>query len=245
VFVSKDHVFIIGASSSIGCEVIRQIAHADMTIWAHFNTNAAKIDLLSKEVSASILPLQADLRSEADIEAMLEAIESRQPCPDKMILLAAPGFSLTRFKDLGWPDFQTQLDIQLRAAVLICRRFLPKMAAAKSGKVVFVLTSYTLGIPPMAMAHYVTAKFALLGFMKAMSSEYAAKGVCINAISPAMVDTDFLGDIPDKIVEMTADRHPLKRNALPSDIAPMVKFLLSDGARYMTGVNVPITGGAN
>ena len=243
--MSKEHVLIVGASSSIGCEVIRQIAHADMTILAHFNTNAAKIELLSNEVSASIVPLQADLRSQAAVEAMLQTIERQQPCPDKIIFLAAPSFSLTRFKDLEWPDFQMQLDIQLRAAVLVCRRFLPKMAAVKRGKVVFVLTSYTLSIPPIAMAHYVTAKFALLGFMKAMSSEYAAKNICINAISPSMVDTDFLGDIPDKIVEMTADQHPLKRNALPNDIAPMVKFLLSDGAVYMTGVNVPITGGAS
>ena len=116
--MSKEHVLIIGASSSIGREVIRQIAHADMTILAHFNTNAAKIVVLSKAVSASIVPLQADLRSEADIEVMLQTIESQHQCPEKIVFLAAPRFSLTRFKDLDWPDFQIQLDIQLRAAVL-------------------------------------------------------------------------------------------------------------------------------
>ena len=132
--MSKEHVLIIGASSSIGCEVIRQIAHADMTIFAHFHTSATKIDLLSKEVAASIVPLQADLRSEAGVEAMLRTIESQQPSPDKIVFLAAPRFSLTRFKDLDWPDFQIQLDIQLRAAVLICRRFLPKWRPQRAAR---------------------------------------------------------------------------------------------------------------
>ncbi len=144
---------------------------------------------------------------------------------------------------MAWSDFQAQLDVELRTAVTICARFLPRMAAAKLGKLVFVLSSYTLGVPPAAMAHYVTSKYALLGLMKALASEYAARGVCVNAISPSMVETSFLADIPDLLVELAADSHPLKRNATPGDVAPMVKFLLSEAADYMTGVNVPITGG--
>jgi 3-oxoacyl-[acyl-carrier protein] reductase len=242
--VSKEHVLIIGASSSIGCEVIRQIAHDNMVILAQFHANADRLGELAKEVSAPIIPLQADFQSEADIETMLGTIEDKCPFPEKLVFLAAPKVALIRFKEAAWSDFQTQLDIQLRAAMLVCGRFLPKMAAAKTGKLVFVLSSCTLNLPPAAMAHYVTAKYAMLGLMKALASEYAAKKICINAVSPSMVETGFLSNFPDKLVELTADQHPLKRNAVPKDVAPMIKFLLSDDADYITGVNVPITGGS-
>ncbi len=242
--MNRERLLILGASSSIGCEIIRNIAHENMTILAHFHTNPARLEDLSKTVAAAIIPVKADLRSESDIEKMLQTIEQTCSFPDKMVFLAAPKIYLARFKDLHWSDFQTQLDVQLRAAVLACQRFLPKMAAAKTGKLVFVLSSYTVGAPPAAMAHYITAKYALLGLMKALSSEYAARKVCVNAISPDMVETGFLSEIPRKLVELTAEQHPLKRIASPSDVAPMVKFLLSDDADYITGVNVPIAGGA-
>jgi 3-oxoacyl-[acyl-carrier protein] reductase len=59
-----------------------------------------------------------------------------------------------------------------------------------------------------------------------------------------MIETGFLNNIPDKIVQFAAQQHPLKRNAVPTDIAPTVKFLLSNDSDYMTGINIPITGGS-
>lgn len=242
--MSKQHVLVVGASSSIGREVIRRIAHQDMVVLAQFHTNAEALADLARAVPATVVPIRADLRLEADLEAMLRTIETHCPFPEKVVFLAAPRVALIRFKDMAWSDVHARLDVELRTAVTVCARFLPRMAAAKLGKLVFVLSSYTLGVPPAAMAHYVTSKYALLGLMKALASEYAAKGVCVNAISPSMVETGFLADIPDMLVELAADQHPLKRNASPGDVAPMVEFLLSPAADYMTGVNVPITGGA-
>ncbi|MDP3083015.1 MAG: SDR family oxidoreductase, partial [Rubrivivax sp.] len=61
--------------------------------------------------------------------------------------------------------------------------------------------------------------------------------------SPSMIETPFLADIPGKIVEINADNHPQKRNGLPTDVAPVLRFLLSPESDFMTGVNVPVTGG--
>jgi 3-oxoacyl-[acyl-carrier protein] reductase len=117
------------------------------------------------------------------------------------------------------------------------------MGRAGSGKIVFVLSSYTINVPPKALADYVTAKYSLLGLMKALASEYADKGVSINAVSPSMAETRFLSELPAKLVEMTADNHPQKRNARPDDIVPLIQFLLSKESSFITGANVPIAGG--
>jgi 3-oxoacyl-[acyl-carrier protein] reductase len=242
--VNKNSVLIIGASSDIGREIIREISDADTTILAHYNTSREGLEKLQSEVEGQVVLIQADLSSASGIEGLLTSVEAECQFPQKIVFLAAQGLKLTRFKDLTWEDFEVQLKIQLRASFEILKRYLPGMSAAKGGRVVFVLSSCTLGVPPSAMAQYVTAKYALLGLMRSLSAEYAGKQVCINAVSPSMIETDFLSEIPRKIVEITAQEHPRGRNGGPSDVAPVVSFLLSDGAGYMTGVNLPVTGGA-
>ena len=93
------------------------------------------------------------------------------------------------------------------------------------------------------MAHYVTAKYALLGLMKALACEYADKGLNINVVSPYMVNTKFLADLPGIVGEMPAENHQLKRNAEPGEIAPVINFLLGDVAGYVSGANIAVTGG--
>jgi 3-oxoacyl-[acyl-carrier protein] reductase len=99
-------------------------------------------------------------------------------------------------------------------------------------------------VPPKALAHYTTTKYALLGLMKALAAEYADKHISINAVSPSMTETSFLSGLPVKLIELSAAAHPLKRNASTQDIAPIIKFLLSSDADYIGGANVPVTGGS-
>lgn len=241
--MSKKYILITGASSAIGCAIIRHIANDSTVILAHYHSNRHRLNILKNEVPGQIIPIQADLSSEADINAFVESVSSECDFPQKIIFLAAPKVTLKRFKDLSWNDFKNHLDMQLCTSVKVLNRFLPKIALAGNGRVVFMLSSYTIGVPPGAMAHYVTAKYALLGLMKATASEYAAKGITINGVAPSMIETDFLMNIPEKLVEFAAQQHPLRRNATPDDIAPLVKYLLSDEAEYLTGTAVPITGG--
>jgi 3-oxoacyl-[acyl-carrier protein] reductase len=79
--------------------------------------------------------------------------------------------------------------------------------------------------------------------MKSLASEYSERNIQINAVSPSMVETSFLENIPGKLIELASEAHPLKRNAVPHDIAPLIKYLLSDESNYITGINIPICGG--
>ncbi|WP_301100599.1 SDR family oxidoreductase [Propionivibrio sp.] len=241
--MNKKYVLILGASSSIGCELIRQLSDEETIILAHYYSEKERLEDLQVDSKGRLVLIQADLSHEPGIESLIELVTKECRCPNKIVFLAAPRLYLTRFKDLTREDFKRQIDMPLNTAFSILNRYLPEMASDKYGKIVFMLSSYTLGKPPSAMAHYVTAKYALLGLMKALACEYAGKNICINAVSPSMIETDFLSDIPEKIVELTAQQHPRKRNGQPADVAPVIKFLLSDDASYLTGVNIPVTGG--
>jgi 3-oxoacyl-[acyl-carrier protein] reductase len=171
-------------------------------------------------------------------------IEENYGAPNKIVHLVSPKFKNIRFKDVSWDDFQNEINISLKSLVFILKKLLPRLAKEKKGKVICVLSSVVLNIPPKSLVQYTTVKYAMLGLVRSLASEYSDKNIQINAISPSMIETKFLENINEKLVELNAYNHPLKRNAKVDDIIPIIKILLSEESDYINGVNIPITGGS-
>jgi len=186
---------------------------------------------------------QSDLTLPDAAATITAEIAAVCPAPDAIAFFQAPKFHYERFSKLDWSDFQTEIDLQLKLPIVALNTFLPAMAKRRSGKVLFALSSVTEGRPPAALSHYVTAKYAVLGLMRSLSQEYAAKNIQINGVSPSMVETKFLSDLDEKFLQLAAEAHPLKRNARVDDIVSAMSLLLTEGSDYMSGVNLPITGG--
>jgi len=241
--MSKNIILIIGASSDIGLDLIKSIDE-DCLILAHYNNSEDKLLGLSKTITNEVVLLKADLSQDIEIISMLDDIEKNYGIPNKIIHLAAPKFENIRFKDISWDSFQNDINISLKSIILILNRFLPKLAKQKKGKVVIMLSSVVMNIPPKSLTQYTTVKYAMLGLVKSLASEYAEKNIQTNSISPSMVETKFLNNINEKLVELSAYNHPLKRNAKVEDITPIIQMLISKESDYMNGINIPITGGS-
>jgi len=240
--MGKDVILITGSSSDIGREIIKAVSRKDTAIIAHYNSS--KESLLRSALPGRIIPVKADFTVLSDVKSLIGFVKKRYGCPDKIIHLPAAPLKQARFKDLSWGDFSADIDIQLRSAVLLLKEFLPPMAERGSGKVVFILSSCTLGMPPKFISHYNTVKYAMLGLARSLAAEYAGRGMNINAISPSMVETKFLSGIMKKVVELAAENNPMKRNAAVKDVVPLVEFLLSERSAYISGANIPVTGGS-
>jgi len=241
--MDKDIILIIGASSDIGLNLIKNISDEALII-AHYNSSNEKLLELSKNINNELVTIKSDLSKEDEINKLLDVIESDYGVPNKIVHLAANKVENIRFKDVSWSDFEKDINISFRSAVLILNRFLPKMAKLKKGKVLIMLSSYVLGVPPKALSHYTSIKYAMLGLAKSLASEYADKNIQVNTVSPSMIETKFLDNINEKFVELSAYSHPLKRNAQVDDITPIIKMLISKESDYISGVNIPITGGS-
>ena len=235
---------LIGGSSDLGCELIRRLDRGNERVIAHCFRSEGKLQKLQSELKNIDLQIQkADLANFQSINDLLSRLHSEDINPTNLVFFAAPKFHLTRFKDLTWDNFQVEIDLQLRPTFEILQRCLPLMSAKKSGRVVFVLSSVTEGIPPLGTAAYTTIKFALLGMMRSLAGEYAKKGVNINAVSPSMIETQFLSQLPERMVELAAEQAPRGRNATPQDVVGAIEFLLSDSAAFVTCQNISISGG--
>lgn len=242
--MNKNIILIIGASSDIGLDLIKNI-NEEALILAHYNSSKEELLKLTNAINNELIMLRANLSIEEEIVSMIDDIENTYGIPNKIIHLAASKVENIRFKDVSWRDFEKDIYVSLKSSVLILNRFLPKLAKERKGKVVLMLSSYILGIPPAALSHYTTIKYAMLGLMKSLASEYSGKNIQINSVSPSMIETKFLDNINEKFVELSAYNHPLKRNATVNDITPIIKVLISSESNYINGINIPITGGSN
>jgi 3-oxoacyl-[acyl-carrier protein] reductase len=236
-------ILITGGSSDIGIEFIKSISEQNVTVIALYNQNFNQLNNLSENSKVAIIPLRCNLSKESDILKILKYLNEKSIHIDCFLHLAAPKISQMRYKSISWEVFQNDIEIQLKSAHLMLKELLPAMVKKKAGKVVFMLSSCTFNIPPAALCHYTTVKYAMLGFMKSLASEYRSKGININALSPSMIETQFLENINSMTVELSAAANPQKRNATLEDVVPVIDFLLSDKSRFIFGVNIPVSGG--
>lgn len=237
----KNTILILGASSDVGRAFINKYGNEYQHIIAHCRNESALADI--KEVMGSKLELIIeDFASDID-KNFLTRLNNRIDEIDEVLHLLSPKYHNTKITKCSWDYYQTSINIQVRSVVEIVIPLLAKMAKRKSGKVVIMLSSCTQNPTPKYIADYVTAKYALHGLIKAISAEFADKGICINGISPCMMETKLLENIPELIVEKNAQNNPHSRNARVDDILPMMEFLLSEKADFITGQNILITGG--
>jgi 3-oxoacyl-[acyl-carrier protein] reductase len=119
--------------------------------------------------------------------------------------------------------------------------FSPYMKDNQFGRFIFLGTSYLYATPPRGMTAYVSAKEALWGYTKALSSEIAHNGITVNMVSPSLAITDLTNDIPARIKEVEAFKNPTRRLVTTIDIASQVVHLCSEDSSYINGINLPIT----
>lgn len=234
---------ITGASSDVGLSLLKKLySPEDKFILQGSGDLQALQDYCTGRGNTEIYDV--DLSSSEETDKFADTL-SQIDLPTHFVHLPALRVINTKFKNFDTDRFELDLSVQLKSAVKLSRVLLPKMAKAKYGRVLFMLTNYILDMPPKNTAAYVMVKSALQGLVKSLAADYAAFGVTVNGVAPSMMETKFLADTSPLIVEAAAASHPMKRNATPEDVTPAMKFLLSDDAAFITGITLPITGGLN
>ena len=246
----KDVYIITGASSDIGVAFLRRLHTKCVVedricdIVAQPFPSAAVLEDLQKELpNLNIVPYQCDLATMKAVEAWLSLLQSEGIVPSHILHFASPKFNYMRIKKVDWRRMQQEINVNAGSMALLLKYFWPVMAKQKYGRVVAMLTAYTINVPPKFMSDYIMSKYALLGLIKAAASEYAGKGITINGISPNMMETKFLADIDKRSIEMNAASSAMKRNISLDEVCVAMEYLLSDEAGYINGINFNLSGG--
>ncbi len=235
---------ITGASSDVGIAFIRRVIQQGDTVIAQGAGDLSGLAELCQSYPGAIHTYDVDLSDPAATDLFIQDVQNNYPLPTHIVHLPALRVINTKFKNFDEQRFSLDLNVQIFSAVKICKAFLPKMAKARYGRVLFMLTSYLLGVPPKNTAAYVMAKSTLQGLAKSLATDYASFGITVNCVMPSMMETKFLADTSDLIVQASAEANPMGRNARVEDVVPAMAFLVSDEAAFITGVTLPITGGS-
>ena len=236
-------LLVTGASSEVGMALIKRVSGNYGRIWAHYRSSQEAVDGLVRDIGDKVLPVRADFSDVDSTGALIDTIISSGDLPDHIVHLSAIKAHSLQFHKQSWDSYQDEIDTSLRSIVMILKAFIPRMAKCGHGKIVFMLSSYLTGVSPKFQSPYITVKYALLGLMKNIAAEYAGKGITANAVSPYMMETKFLSDLPELIKEQSAKNSPLGRNLHVDEVIPSIEFLLSSGSDLVTGQNISVTGG--
>lgn len=235
-------LLVLGASSQAGMELIRKVSGNYSRILAHYSKGEDRIHTLINEYGEKIIPVQADLCDKSAIKGLVDHIKENDLFPDHIVHMVSPRCRYVRFHQADADEFNAMISCSVTSFVEIVQPMIKNMVKKKSGKIVVMLTVCTDNIPPKYLSPYITAKYALLGLVRSLAIEYAEKGICVNAVSPEMMDTDFLSDFSRMAVEQAAQNSPMGRLLNVSEVIPTFEYLLSSSADRVTGQNILVTG---
>jgi len=231
---AEKRILITGASGAFGEAIARRFSAAGYELLLH--AHAGKLAHLSGAQT-----ITGDLRRQADLDALIDVIEKKPV--DGFIHAASVPVVTENFLETDEANLREQLDVALLAFAALARACAKRMRERGGGSIVAILSGYVMGLPPARMASYVTAKHALLGLAKALSAELGAYHIRVNAISPSLADTPFSSAVPAPYKKLLANQTPLRRLCTPEDVASTAFFLCSQDASFITGANIPLTGG--
>lgn len=241
--MSKKVALIIGGNGGIGCSATRQLAKDGFQVCATYNKNKVKLEKLQDEFGLTIDTYPCDISDENAVNKVVESIVVDYSNIDVVVFSVVSSFKNTKLLEAIWQQYQEHIELQIKAMINTIKAMRGQVRAKHKTSFIVLLTDACIGSPPKGFSPYVTAKYAAMGLAKTMAVELVQFDCRVNMISPGMVETDLLKDLPHKLIEMSALQNPLKRNATPEDVSNAISFLASEKSEYMNGANIVVNGG--
>ncbi len=218
---------------------------------------AADIDLAARELAAKakaeVVPFVADMSKPEDIERLLDQVRARLGEPD-IVVCNAGGPPAGNFASTKIDQFLPAVELSMMSSIRMTYAAVPAMVKRGWGRIVYITSvSVKQPIPFILLSN--TARAGLTGFMKTVAREIAASGVTINAVLPGTHDTDRVrqtartraateGTSYEEALRSQGSNNPMKVLGDADDFGAVVAFLCSQQARFITGENVLVDGGA-
>jgi 3-oxoacyl-[acyl-carrier protein] reductase len=244
-------VLVTGASRGIGAAVAKAFGAEGAIVVVNYLQNSVSAKQVVEDITSAggeAVAIQADVRNEQSVLAMMECIVNSYGAIDIVInnALAAYSFNPKTRKtawEITWTDYQQQLDGSLQAAYHVCKAAMPHLKDTGSGRIINMVSNL-IDFPVVAYHDYSTAKAALLGFTRNLAKELGAFGITVNALAPGLTyptdsSRETQEEVRNKIIELT----PMHRLARPDDIAGAAVFLASERASFITGQCLRVDGG--
>jgi 3-oxoacyl-[acyl-carrier protein] reductase len=240
-------VLITGGGGGAGPTVADAFAAEGARVAVHYRSSAERAEAVVAAIEqrgGRGGAVAADLRSTAQVEAMIGAI-GRELGPVAVVVNATSAYRNDRFTEITDETWASVLEDMLGAAFRVSRAAAPGMVAAGFGRIVNIAARSGL-VGVARAAHYAAAKAGIVGLTRSLAKELGPSGILVNAVAPTQILTvkDGVPSIPEERQAELAKSIPLGRVATPEDLARLVVWLGSGANTYVSGEVVTLGGGA-
>jgi len=235
---------ITGGNSGIGLAIARafRLEGAKIAILGRDpDTLAAAVD----ELGSGTLAVRGDISVPEDLDRLFSEVDSAFGQIDILVANAAI-YSSVPLEQTTPEFFDAMNDANFRGTFFTVQRSLPYLADDAS-VILVTSTANTAGIPGLSV--YAATKAAVRSLARSFAAELQPRGIRVNAISPGMTDTPIFERLGmsrpevDAMQESMSEQIPMGRFGRPDEIAAVALFLASDASSYVTGVELPVSGG--
>lgn len=233
---------ITGAGRGIGKAIAYQLGKQGANVVLIGSSEEVfKVDEEFKSEKINSIALRADIKSENEVESMINQVMDRLGRVD--ILVNNAGITrdtlIMRMSEKDWDDV---ISTNLKGAFFCSKHVVKHMMKQRSGKIINITS--VVGIMGNAgQANYASSKAGMIGLTKSLAKEVGSRGITCNAIAPGFIETQMTDKLPENIKENYLSGIPLRRFGTTNEVASATIFLASDEANYITGQVLHIDGG--
>jgi NAD(P)-dependent dehydrogenase (short-subunit alcohol dehydrogenase family) len=250
--LQRKTALVTGASRGIGHATALALAEAGAHVLAHYGRSAQEAESLVVAIQTKggrANAISADLATPNGAALLAEQV--RSIVGDRLdVLVSNAGISKSaRIADYTVEDFDNLFATNVRGPFFLVQQLLPVLGEGSNVIVISSAVARTVvgkpGLENPSILAYASTKGALDTLVKNWAAILGPRGIRVNAIAPGVIDTDMSNFTKTEAGrEVTLGMQALKRLGKPEDIADVVAFVASDGARWITGASIPVDGGS-
>lgn len=235
-------LLITGASSDTGLSYIRRYHTRYDKIVGTYYLHKDGLEALKAEIGDKLIIYQVNLLKINEVEEFALWMKDNNIFPLYVLHLPALKSPMNRITDGDIMAIKDAIEVDVISIMSLLKSIVPLMEEENFGRICFMLSSVTKNVTAFQNA-YIISKYALLGAMKALATELAAKGITVNAVSPSMMDTKYIEDVSPLAKKKRLSGNPLKRLVTTEDVIISIAHFLDEENSFVTGENLLIAGG--
>lgn len=242
--MDKRIALVTGAGRGIGRAIALELAKDGCAVAVNYSRSEGPANEVAAEIRAmggEAVAVKANVSDAAEVKEMFKLVAEQLGAVN--ILVCNAGITkdnlLMRMKESEWDDV---IDTDLSSLFYCAKEAVRPMLKGRWGRII-AITSVNALRGGAGQCNYAAAKAGMIGFIKSLAREVAAKGITANAIAPGFIETDMTAVLSDELKGKFVESIPAGRAGTPRDVAGTAVFLASENASYIQGQVIAVDGG--